>query len=221
MAKDIDFSMATVGAPVEGGCVFTSFAQNPTLPTDAVTDVSADFQSLGEISENGFTISNELSSTDIKGWHRKVILTTIDEEKKSFKLEFVEVNRLAVAQLRYGVKNVVASTNGETYEVVKDKGIPTGTVPFVIDELESNGYKRRYVFPKCQITSIDEESHKASSLVTFGITFNVISVEGNEFGDIYRAKPADDDNASGGSGAAGDSGTTQTASTTKTTTAKA
>ena len=36
-ANDIDPSLVTTGSPVEGGCVYTSFKSNPTLPTDAAT----------------------------------------------------------------------------------------------------------------------------------------------------------------------------------------
>lgn len=199
MATDIDFTMATAGAPAEGGCVYTSFADAPTLPTDATTALGADFVSLGEISENGFTLGNETSSNDIKGWHGKTIITLIDEEKRTYKLEFVEVDRLAVAQLRFGKDNVTA--DGDTYSAIENKGVPQTKLPLIIDELESSGYLRRTVIPQVQIQSIDDETHTKGSLITYSMTFNAIQVDG-KFENIYHAKPATTSGASGGTSGA-------------------
>lgn len=51
-AADIDPSLVTTGSPVEGGCVYTSFKANPTLPADATTKISTltDLVSLGDLS---------------------------------------------------------------------------------------------------------------------------------------------------------------------------
>lgn len=190
--SDIDTSLITVGQPSEGGCCWTSFAENPTLPTDAVAKMStlAGWESLGELSENGYTEAKSVAENKFKGWHGSVVLASISEEENTYKAEFIEVNRPSAAKLRYGSKNVETGADGSVSHI---KGKPSAgdKVPLVFDELESNGYLRRTVVRKASIASFDEVPHQKGSLMVYGMTFTAIEVDGQAF-DIYRAKPADD-----------------------------
>ncbi len=187
-AKELDTSLVTVGQPTEGGCCYTSFRDNPTLPTDAVTKMStlADFESLGELSENGYTQGQSVSTNKFKGWHGSVVLTSISEEDHTFKVEFIEPNRPSVAKLRHGANNVDVDENGDVTHIKAVVG--TGVaVPLVFDELESNGWLRRTVVKKATIDSFDDVPHTKGSLLVYGMTFTAIDDDG--FYDIYRAKP--------------------------------
>lgn len=190
-AKSINEELSTVGKPVDGGCCYTSFADNPTLPTSATTkmDTHTDFVSLGELSDNGFTEGKSISTTKHRGWHGSVILVSVDEETNTFKVEFVEPNRPSVAKLRYGRSSV---TNGEDGSVGHIKGVigTVETVPLVFDELESSGHLRRTVVPKATIDSFDDVPHKRGDLLVYGMTFTAIADESGEYMNIYRAKPA-------------------------------
>lgn len=189
--KEIDETLSTVGMPAVGGCCFTSFAENPTLPTSATTKMSThtDLESLGELSDNGYTEGKSVSTTKHKGWHGSTILVSVDEEENTYKVEFVEPNRPSVAKLRYGAANVESGADGSVGHI---KGIigTTVTVPLVFDELESNGYLRRTVVPKATIDSFDDVPHKRGNLLVYGMTFTAIADEGSKYMDIYRAKPA-------------------------------
>lgn len=187
--SDIDTSLVTVGAPVEGGCVFTSFTEGVTLPERATDKLDDSFISLGELSENGVTESNSVTSTDHKGWHGKVLLTTITDEKVTFKMELVEVDRASAAKVRYGVDNVKEDADG-TFSAIDVRSIPTTILPLVIDELESNGYLRRTVIPRAKIESVDDISHQRGNLMVYGITFSALD---SDMGTHYvrRAKPAE------------------------------
>lgn len=188
---ELDPGLVTVGKPVEGGCCFTSFAENPALPTAAAAKLSEDFVSLGELSENGFTESTESNSTDHKGWHGTVLRTEVTDQKTKYKAEFVEVDRLSVAQLRYGTDNVTAdATNKETYSALKVKGIPSKPVPLIFDELESNGWLRRTVIPKAKIDSIDDVPHQRGNLMLYGLSFTAEVDADGVAAYIYHAKPA-------------------------------
>lgn len=187
----IDTSLVTVGQPVEGGCCWTSFADAPTLPTDATTAMGtlADFESLGELSENGYTESTSATSNKFKGWHGSVVLTTISDTENTYKLEFIEPYRPTVAKLRFGKDNVTVDEAG-VVTAIKGKALSNVTVPLVIDELESNGYLRRIVVPKASIDSFDDVAHQKGSLLVYGMTFTAIEVDGVMF-NTYRAKPAE------------------------------
>ncbi len=184
----IDHTLATVGAPVEGGCCWVSFAANPTVPTDATTDMDtfADFESVGELSNNGYTESKSVSTTDHTGWHGTNILTTVDSETNKYKAEFTEVRRAAVAKLRHGPANV-DETDGVVNHI---SGQSAGaiTCALVFDELQSNGDLRRTVCPKATVTNFDDVSHKKGELMLYGMEFTAAEVDGSSY-EIYYATP--------------------------------
>lgn len=187
---DIDTSLVTVGQPSEGGCCWTSFADSPTLPTDASTKMSTitGWDSLGELSENGYTESKSVTNNKFKGWHGSIVLAAVSGEENTYKVEFIEVNRPSAAKLRYGAENVSAGTDGSVAHIMGK--ISTGdNVPLVFDELESNGYLRRTVIRSASIDSFDDVPHQKGSLMVYGMTFTAVEVDGQTF-DIYRAKPA-------------------------------
>ena len=119
-AADIDPSLVTTGSPVEGGCVYTSFKANPTLPADATTKIStlSDLVSLGDLSPDGFTASRSVTVNEFKGWHQSIVLTKVSEEKHQYKMVFIKSVRSSVAKLRYGAGNVETNEDG-TFSHIK------------------------------------------------------------------------------------------------------
>lgn len=187
--KDLDTDLVTTGSPVDGGCCYTSFKENPALPTDAVTKMSEleDFESLGELSENGYTEGHSVTTNEFEGWHGSTVLTCISKDKRTFKAEFIEPNRPSVSKLKHGEKNVETDEAGNVTHIKAVVGTDV-QVPLVFDELESNGWLRRTVIKKANITDFDDVPHQKGSLLVYGMTFTAIDDEG--FYDIYRAKPA-------------------------------
>lgn len=185
----IDFNQVTVGQPTEGGCVYVSF-DRAALPTDATTKAStvANYSSVGDISENGFTVSRSRSTNDFKDWGGATVLSTISEDKKQVKLEFLETSRAEVAKLQYGTANVTVGADGSVSKI-KDMPNITQYVSMFIDELESNGFLRRTCLPKLVLDSIDDEAHQKGSLLVFGATFTCLAGDDGEYGWIYRAQP--------------------------------
>lgn len=188
--KEIDPMLATVGKPRDGGCVWVHFGSAPTVPTDATTKMSTlgGWESVGEISDAGFTLAKSVTSNEFKSWHGGAFLKSISEESHTFKIEFVEVNRPAAAKLRYGMKNVESGADGSVSHI-KSALTEFQTVPLTIDELESNGYLRRTVFHKICVDNFDEEPHQRGSLIVYGFTFTALDPGTGVFFDIYRAKP--------------------------------
>lgn len=189
--KELDNSLVTVGQPVEGGCCYTSFKENAALPTDATTKMStlSDFESLGELSDQGYTEGQDVTVDEFEGWHGTTVLTCISKDKRTFQAEFIEPNRPAVAKLKYGEKNVEVDDDGEFVKNIKAKASVNKQVPLVFDELESNGCLRRTVIPKAVITNFDDVPHQKGSLLVYGMTFTAIDDNENGFFSIYRAKP--------------------------------
>lgn len=187
---EIDNSLVTVGKPVDGGCCWTNFGESPTIPTDATTKMSEQegWESLGDLSENGYTESKSVTNNKFKGWHGSVVLTCISEEDHTFKVEFIEVNRPSVAKLRYGAGNVEAGEDGSVSHIKAVVGADV-KVPLVFDELESNGFLRRTVIKKATIDSFDDVPHQRGSLLVYGMTLTAIDTGDGNYYDVYRAKP--------------------------------
>lgn len=193
IANDIDPTLVTVGMPAEGGCVWTAFTAPKAFPKDATSKMStlAEFVSLGELSANGFTEGKSISTTNHKGWHGKTVVTSVDEETNTVKLEFIEVNRPSVAKLRYGDKSVTEGEDGSVSKI-SDKGYDGKPHPFVIDELESGGFLRRTVIRKATVTSFDDVPHQRGSIMAYGATLTVNEPDGGEPAiEVFRAKPSE------------------------------
>lgn len=190
---DIQASLSTTGKPVEGGCCYTAFGTPTALPADATTKMSTlkEFVSLGELSKNGYTESRSISTTNHKGWHGVTVITSIDDETNTYKAEFIEPARPAVARLRYGDDAVTEGEDGSVREI-KVKPFDGKPHPLVFDELEDSGYLRRTVVKKAVVTSFDETPHQKGALLVYGMTFTVNEPDdGSEPIAIYRAKPSD------------------------------
>ena len=204
--KEIDSTLVTVGQPAEGGCCWTSFGEAPTLPTDAASKMAdLGFESLGDLSEDGYTESKSITSNKFRGWHGSVVLTSVSEEDRTFQCSFIEVNRPSVAKLRYGSANVEAAADGSVAKIADRVGT-SETFPLVFDELESNGYLRRTIVKKATIDSFDDVPHQRGSLMVYGMTFTVIDTGDGEPVVVYRAKPAS--GQTGSTGSAGSTGAT-------------
>lgn len=188
--EDLDTNLTTTGTPVNGGSCYVSFDPSQPLPTDATTKMStlAHFESLGELSENGYTEQKSIETETAKGWHGTDVAVINKGESNAYKAEFLEVNRPAVAKLRYGINNVTSDASGNIAQI---KGKPTGLyyVSLVFDELMTNGYLRRTVVHKAAISSFDDVSHQKGALMVFGMEFKAIDQNG--FFDIYYAKPSE------------------------------
>ena len=71
-------------------------------------------------------------------------------------------------------------------------GDADGIDTLVFDEVESNGFRRRTVVKRANVTSFDEVPHQRGSLMVYGMTFTVLDPgDGTQAVDIYRAKPTD------------------------------
>ena len=182
----------TTGGPVEGGCCYVSFDDNPTLPTTAsesITGVGSGFLNLGELSDQGWSQSVSSTVNKFKGYHGKVLLSEVADEELTVKTEFLEVTRVNVLKLRYGVDNVTVDETGFA-TAMKHTSIPDETVALVFDELLSNGVKQRTVFPRVKIDSIDDQAHQKGALLVYGMTFTAYADDEGAAFYIYHAKPA-------------------------------
>ncbi|MCI6844143.1 MAG: hypothetical protein MR874_05225 [Coriobacteriaceae bacterium] len=186
----------STGSPVEGACCFVNF--------DTTTDISAitaanyltafkaegsKWENLGELSENGYTKSVSTTSNKFKGWHGSPLITKISDEENTFKVEFIEVARPAVAKLRYGEKSVTLDTDGSIKSITPTR-VPTRRVILAFAELLDMGILQLTIFPRASVDSIDDEAHQKGSLMLYGMAFSASNdAKGHPYYITY-AKPS-------------------------------
>lgn len=191
--QELDASLITVGKPVEGGACWVCFDEKPTYPTDAVAKMAdLSYESVGELSTDGFTEGTNVTSTDFEGWHGKTLLSEIDKQTDTFKTQLLEVARATAAKVRYGKENVVEDPATGAYKEITKGKINKDIVSLVFDELESNGCLSRTVVKRCKITNLDDVPHKRGELEFYGMTFTVLDATDGTGEPVktYRAKPA-------------------------------
>ena len=184
--EQLNYGLATTGKPATGGCVYIDFTKALELPTDASTPLPSGWTSLGEVSENGWTLVRNVTSNDFKGWHGETMLSEVSDEGYQVQFAFVEVSRPAVAKLFNGKDNVTDGSDGTVSKIVAKSGAIT-EYPVVIEELESSGAKKRTVFPRLKPQSFDNEAHRQGELLVRGGTFSALSDQEYGFWQEFRA----------------------------------
>ena len=187
--EDLSNQLVTTGKPVEGGCAYVSFSNTPSYPTDATTALGSDWVSLGELADDAWTLRKSITTNSFTGYHGKKLLDEVATEEYTAHFNFVEVNRPAVAKLRYGEGNVEESaTDGSVSHItLKSGGLKAR--PIVVEELESSGYKRRTLLRTAMPTSFDDVPHQRGSLMQYGADFSLAEDPDDGAGDLWRAAP--------------------------------
>ena len=183
----VDPSLVTVGQPTEGGYLYAYIGTPETLPTDAVTALPSGFESVGYITENGLTDSASITSNKFGEWGGKNVLSFNSKIEGTMKVELEEINRPICAKLRYGSKNVETNTDGSV-KSIKETAAPNEEVCFVAEEIESNGMKRRTVFPRVKVESVDDIAHQLGSLMVYGLTFTKLVCNDGYSVGVYRGE---------------------------------
>jgi len=95
------------------------------------------------------------------------------------------------------------SPTKQQQQAIDARGIPAATVPLVIDELESNGWLRRTVYPKVKVDSVDDVAHQRGSLMVYGMSFTAVAGADGSTHHVYHARPKPAAGPGGGDAPAG------------------
>lgn len=187
--ENLDTSLITVGQPSQGGYLYAYIGTPESLPTDAVSALPSGFESVGYITENGINDTASITSNKFGEWGGTNVLSFNSKIEGTMKVELEEINRPVCAKLRYGSNNVTVDTDG-TVKSVKETTAPNEEVCFVAEEIESNGMKRRIIFPRVKVESVDDIAHQLGSLMVYGLTFTkLVGADGYSV-MVHRGKVA-------------------------------
>jgi hypothetical protein len=146
------------------------------------TELSADYKTLGYISEDGVTNSQARTSSEIKAWGGAIIMTTQTDKTDTFKFVAVEALNEEVQKMTFGAANV--STNGNGMTTVRANSNELEAAVYVI-ELSLNGAYRRIVIPNAKVSATGDIVYKDSDVIGYDTTITALPFAAYD-GDTHR-----------------------------------
>ena len=169
-------SNVTAGKPKIGGAVFRA-PKGTALPTDATTELAADYKCLGYCSEDGLSNGSDQSSNKVSAWGGDVVLNMITPGTDKFSVTLIETLNKEVIKAVYGSENVTG--DGSDIKIAVNGGSDEEAV-YVFELLLKNGAVKRIVVPCATITSLGEIKYSDNSAVGYSVTLTAVNDdEGN------------------------------------------
>lgn len=200
MTKELARDAANVGVAKGNGGNAGGYAwvgpTTATLPTDAKSEIGAEFESLGYISEDGLTNSTDAESEDRVDWSGSVIKTSQKSFSESFQASFLE-SRLSVLKTVYGDANV--ESDGQGGIAVKHNGHFTEERAYIFESLITETLIKRTVVPRGSIQERDDVSENSSDLLSYTPTIKALPDASGNTSYVYyydsakASAPSDDD----------------------------
>lgn len=163
----------TAGKPAISGAIFRApLSDSVVIPTDATSDLSADFKPLGYVSDDGLTNANSPNSEKIKAWGGDTVLVVQSEKEDTFTLKLIEVMNVDVLKTVYGGANVTGSlAEGMTVSANADE--PDEGV-WVVDMILRGDVLKRIVIPDGKVSEIGDIEYTDEDAVGYELTIEAL-----------------------------------------------
>lgn len=182
-----------VGAPISGGIY--SGDTTATLPADAIAAISdADLDKLGYLSDEGYSLTRDRSTDDIRRWGGQIFRTVQTEFSETLSFTFLEGDKVEVLKEVFGADNVTGTA--ETGISIKHNEQTLSSRAFVFD-MKDGDKRRRLVVPNGQITETEDITYSHSDVVRYGVT---VTCYADDDGNCAYEYIAQQTAGSGGSG---------------------
>lgn len=166
-----DATKVTMGKPAISGAISVA-PLGTTLPSDAVTALDGAFETLGYISDGGFTNSNSPSTEQIKAWGGDIVATPLTEKADTFQTTFIEALDVNVLTLIYGSDNVSGTLAGGI--TVRANSSEPEAVSMVCDMIMTGGVLKRIVIAIAKLTDLGDIVYVDNEPVGYEATFTAL-----------------------------------------------
>lgn len=178
---------ASAGKPKSvSGAIFRA-PKGTTLPTDAVSTLSATYKSVGFISDEGVTNARSISSEDTKSWGGLVVMNSITEILDDFKFKMISPHNTEAKKVVYGdnAVSVDSSTGATTVAVGADE--PEECIYII--EMIIAGIATRIVIPNGKLKETEDVVYNNSDPVGYGVTISAMADSSDKTHYEYSATP--------------------------------
>ena len=184
MSNAINVSTAK---PRIGGAVYSA-PLGTVLPTNAISEVGAEFKGLGYISEDGMSNENTPESETIKAWGGDIVATPQTEKIDTFTYTLIEATNIDVLKEIYGQSNVEGDL--DTGITIKANNQELEEHALIIDMVLKGGVLKRIVIPNGKVTEIGEVEYQDEEAIGYETTVTAIPDEAGNTHYEYLQKPA-------------------------------
>jgi len=177
----------TTAKPKVGGAIYTA-PLGTTLPTDAISELSDDFKSLGYVSEDGLTNENTPESENIKAWGGDTVANIQTSKEDRFTYTLLEVLNVDVLKQVFGDDNVGGDLESGITIKANNKELKEHVV--VIDMILRGDVLKRIVIPAGKVAEIGEVSYVDNEAIGYEATLECIpDEEGNTHYEYIQKAP--------------------------------
>lgn len=167
----IDAKKVLVGAPDQStttGAVNIA-ATTATLPTDAISVLGNAFDKCGYVSEDGVSLSQNYSTSNIKDWSRANVRTLLDEFTGEVSLTFIQTGYEELCAI-FGAENVTktnaTSTHGE--QIAVKVGAHLANPKAFVFNMKDGDARMRIVLPNAQAMPDGDITFVANQPISWG-----------------------------------------------------
>ena len=162
-----DATKISTAKPGVAGAVHIA-AADTALPSDATSTLSAAFDALGYVSEDGITIADSPESDPVKEMGGQVVDTINKGRNTTITFTLIESLNVDVLKAVYGDANVTGTlATGISISVGTDD-MPEQV--WVFDMVLKGGARKRIVVPAGKISELGETVYKGDEVVGYEIT---------------------------------------------------
>lgn len=179
-----------VGTGAADGIVYIA-PVGTTLPTDATSEIEADFVNAGYISEDGLAQSKDKEMFELKDMNGRMIKTKTTSTTHSFNISFLETN-LVVMQTVYGDGAVEEIKDESSQEVTglkwKHGDVEPGEKAVIVELVPDEKQIHRIVIPRAKISELGEITYQGQEAIKYDATMSCLAdSDGNTMYE-YRAE---------------------------------
>lgn len=175
----INSAEVSTGKPKITGAIYHG-AEGATLPTDATSELGAEFENLGYVSEDGVTNANSITSENIKAWGGDIVQSSQTEKTDTFQLMLIQSLNVGVLKSIYGDENVTGTVETGLELKANAKEIPA--TPWVIDMILSEDTLKRIVIPRGKISELGDIVYNDTDPIGYQPTISALP---DEYGNTH------------------------------------
>ncbi|WP_179395731.1 phage tail protein [Lacticaseibacillus absianus] len=181
-----DAKNVSTAKPKVGGAIYSA-PLGTTLPTDAVSELSAEFKSLGYVSDDGLTNKNTPSSDKITAWGGDTVAVVQKEKTDEFTYTLIEALNVDVLKEVYGPDNVIGTL--DTGITIKANNATLPAHVLVVDVILQGGVLKRIVIPSGQVSELGEVKYGDEDAVGYETTLAALPDGSGNSHYEYIGKP--------------------------------